>query len=189
MPSRVRSLIEDVTAARERFIGALGHPTPDHAAFRPASDAWSITDNVEHMVLAERSGTHGIWKALDGVRRGAPVWTGEAVHRGCAIEDVIARTWREREDVPAIATPCWGGPIGYWIAALRAGQPVLDALGAELERAAAAGVELDAVIYPHPISGPLDVWQRLEFLRFHLDRHAGQVQRIRSHPDFPGERS
>lgn len=185
MPSRVQALISDVVDARERFITVVGPVSPEQATFRPAADVWSTTDNVEHLTLAERSGTSGIWKALDGVRRGAPVWSGEAVHRGRPIAEVIARTWREREEVPPIAAPSWGGPLGYWVAALRSGQPLLEALGRELEAADAVGIALDEVIYPHPISGPLDVWQRLEFLRFHLDRHAEQVRRLQGHPQFP----
>lgn len=185
MSSRVHSLVSDVVDARQRFIAAIGDVSPQQATFRPASDVWSLTDLVEHMTLAERSGTYGIWKALDGVRRGTPVWSGEPIHRGRTIDDVVDQTWREREEVPAIAAPGWGGPITYWLAALRAGQGVLDALAEELLAAEASGIDLETVIYPHPISGPLDAWQRLAFLRFHLDRHTEQVRGLRSHPLFP----
>jgi hypothetical protein len=75
--------------------------------------------------------------------------------------------------------------LAYWISALRAGHTVLEALGDELEQLEAQGVPLEQIIYPHPISGPLDMRQRLEFLRFHLDRHAEQVKTLRAHPAFP----
>ena len=52
-------------------------------------------------------------------------------------------------------------------------QGVLDAFGAELKPD-----ELRLQAFPHPISGALDFHQRLEFLRFHLQRHHQQVARI-----------
>jgi hypothetical protein len=178
--SSTRRLIDDVAAARERFLAVVGQPDAEQATFNPTAAAWSIVDVVEHITLAEQVGINGMWKALEGVRVGRPVWKGDPVHHGLPIEAVIAATWREKEDVPPIAAPRWGGPVGYWMAALRGCQPVLESLGRELE-----SVDLERVIYPHPISGPLDARQRLEFLRFHLDRHAVQIQRIREARGFP----
>jgi hypothetical protein len=43
----------------------------------------------------------------------------------------------------------------------------------------------EQIIHPHPISGPLNIYQRMEFLRFHLDRHQQQVANLKMHPDFP----
>jgi hypothetical protein len=176
----VESLVQDVAVARARYLDALGTPSPAQAAFSPGADAWSLVQITEHMTLAEQVGINGIWKALEGYRVGSPVWTGDPVHRGRPIEEIIGSTWREREVVPAVAAPKWSGPLPYWVAALRGCQPVLEALGREL-----AGVDLAAVVYPHPISGPLDARQRLEFLRFHLDRHAAQVVRVREADGFP----
>jgi len=56
----------------------------------------------------------------------------------------------------------------------------LKDLGEALE-----GENPDKLIYPHPISGPLNIIQRLEFLRFHLNRHQNQIENIKSHPHFP----
>ncbi|WP_185731553.1 hypothetical protein [Larkinella rosea] len=38
----------------------------------------------------------------------------------------------------------------------------------------------EAIIHPHPISGPLDIHQRFAFLRFHIDRHRNQVTDLRT---------
>ena len=183
--SLIRHLTLDVAGARMRFLETVGAPSDAQAAFRPDAGTWSITDNIEHITLAEQGGINSMWKALAGARAGTPVWSGQLVHHGLRIEQVIASTWREREDVPPTATPKWGGPAAYWCAALRSCQSLLDALATELERAEAEGIDLTTIVFPHPISGPLDVCQRLEFLRFHLDRHRGQVERLRQHPAFP----
>jgi hypothetical protein len=122
---------------------------------------------------AEQSGIIRMWQAADGVRQGAPVWQGEAVHRGKPIETIIAGTWREREIAPPNATPQTNGPLAYWVACLAACEPVLLALGEALD-----GLDLEAVIAPHFLSGPLDVRQRYEFLRWHMDHHRQQIAEI-----------
>ena len=49
----------------------------------------------------------------------------------------------------------------------------------------AKSIDLSLAIYPHPISGPMNVMQRLEFLRFHLERHEGQVNAVISNIKYP----
>jgi hypothetical protein len=183
MSEHVR-LIDEVNAARRSFIAVVRDLSPEQGRFQPAADVWSALDNTEHIVRAEQGGLYGMWSALDGFLNARPVWTGVAVHDGKSIEQVIAETWQEKEQVPAVAAPVWGGSLHFWIATLEANQQVLAALGRALE-----GVPLAAVHFPHPISGPLDLRQRLEFLRFHLDRHRQQVERLRQHPDFPAARA
>ena len=81
--------------------------------------------------------------------------------------------------MPEVAAPRLGGSLTFWIHSLRSRQYVLEALAAEL-----AGAPLQEIIYPHPISGPLDAHQRLQFLRFHLNRHREQVERVKESPSF-----
>ena len=177
---QVAGLIAEVAAARRRVADAVHGLTPDQEAFRPAPGEWSAPQVVEHLVLAEHAGINRIWRAAEGVRRGQPVWRGEPVHRGLPIEAVIARTWPERAEAPPWVVPTAGGPLAYWVACLWACQPVLEALGEALR-----GVDLAEVIFPHPISGPLDGRQRLEFLRWHLDHHRRQIEDIVAAPGFP----
>lgn len=98
---------------------------------------------------------------------------GEHINRGLPIEEVIARTWKEKESAPPIATPHIGGPLPFWIEYYGSCQNVLEQLGKTLQ-----GLNLEEVVYPHFLSGPLDSKQRLQFLRFHIDRHAGQIGRV-----------
>lgn len=179
MDERAR-LLDAVAAARSRYLDAVGGLSPAQAAFTPTPERWSVLALTEHLVLAEQAGVNGLWRALDGYRAGTVIWTGKPIHRALTIEEVIERTWQPKEQVPEIAAPRWGGTLAFWAASLQAQQAVLAALADAL-----AGVPLEAIIYPHPISGPLDARQRLEFLRFHLDRHRAQVEAIKTEAAFP----
>lgn len=176
----IQDLIAEVERARRDYLARVRDLSVTQGEFKPSSDEWSIAEITEHLVHAEENGIHLIWSAADGVRRGQSIWSGDPVHRGSSIETVIEKTWRSKEDVPQGAGPDYGGPLGYWATRLACVGALLERLGPELE-----GLDPEAAVYPHPISGPLDARQRLEFLRFHLDRHRSQVERVRTAPGFP----
>jgi hypothetical protein len=178
--SDLPALTQSVQDARERYLMSLRTLTSEQGSFKPDPGVWSAAEITEHLVHAEYGGINGIWKALDGVRRSNPPWTGDHTNKGLSIEQVIERTWKLKEDVPAGAEPRLGGPLAFWLDALESCQFLLEQIAAELARE-----DLEGVIYPHPLSGPLDARQRFEFLRFHMDRHLDQVERLKAHPRFP----
>lgn len=171
--AEVADLIQDAAAARRRVIATVGGLTTEQATRKPAATEWSIAQVVEHLVLAEHGGIVRIWQAAEGVRDGRPIWQGETIHRGRSIEEIIAATWREREDAPGNAIPQMNGPLDYWVASFASCQSVLETLGAALD-----GLDLSVIVAPHVISGPLDARQRLAFLRWHMDHHRQQIADI-----------
>lgn len=175
----LNELVEAVEHARDNVVNAVRDLRPDQGAFKPSPDTWSIAQNVEHLYLAELSGVTKIWAAAQQVRAGA-TWAEPRPNHGQSIEAVIERTWKPTEIAPPIATPHIGGPLSAWISCLKSLRPVLADLARELET-----IDLEAIVYPHYLSGPLDGRQRLEFLRYHMERHLAQIQRVRSHPRFP----
>lgn len=178
-------LAAEVNEARRRFIETVSGLSKEQLAFMPAEDAWCINQVAEHMVWAEYSGINGMYRAIEGIKNGTPVFTGKAIFEGMPIEEVISKTWKPKEQVPPIAKPHWGGPVDFWIAALISNERLLDEMVNALAR-----YDPVEVIYPHVLSGPLNAIQRFEFLRFHLDRHIAQVNEIKNHPSYPiGQKS
>ena len=176
----VDSLIQAVERARAKLVSSVVGLSDAHAAFKPTEGQWSIVEVMEHLYLAELSGIAKIWAASEALRAGRG-WAEARPNRGKPIEEVVAATWRPKEVAPPIATPHIGGPLQFWLSATRSLQPVLAELGGHLR-----GANLEDVVFPHFLSGPLDARQRLEFLRFHIERHTNQVARIRSSEGFPG---
>ena len=177
--TEVEALILLVEDARGQLLYVVDGLSDEQAAFKPAPDQWSIVEVVEHLYLAELSGVAKIWAARDALRAGRG-WRDARPNRGQHIEAIIDATWKPREVAPPIATPHIGGPLAFWVACTRSLTPVLAALGAQLE-----DVALDEIVFPHFLSGPLDGRQRLEFLRFHLERHLKQIDAIRASAGFP----
>lgn len=177
---RLKTLIEKVEKARQQFIKTVDGLTFEQTTFKSTPDSWSIVENVEHIVWAERAGVYKMWMAVDEYKNNPIVWSTPPIHHGLSIENIIAKTWQPKEKVPEIAKPRWGGPLNFWIASLKASQPLLEELGKAL-----IDLNLEQIIYPHPISGPMNMIQRLAFLRFHLERHQYQMENIKKHRDFP----
>jgi len=162
-------LVADVEAARAWVLAAVDGLPASLAAWKPAPNEWSVVEILEHLVLAEHSGVEKIYRAIE-----APAAAIETnPNRGLPIETIIERTWKPREHAPPIATPQGGGTSTYWVACFRACSHVLAALTVELR-----GKPLESIMFPHFLCGPLDARQRLEFLRFHMDRHLAQIQSV-----------
>jgi hypothetical protein len=182
--NEIVTLTRDVQDARMRYMRSVRTLTSEQGSFKSTPEVLSAAEITEHLVHAEYGGINGIWKALEGVRSGKPLWKGENVNKGLSIEQIIERTWKPKEEVVAGAGPRLGGPLTFWVVALESCQLLLEQIADEL-----AQEDLEAVIYPHPISGPLNARQRFEFLRFHMDRHLNQIERLKEHAHFPETRA
>ena len=179
MASDVDDLVLSVERARSALLESVVGLRDDQGAFKPSANEWSIAEILEHLFLAELGGITKVWAAVDDLRS-VKRWSGELPNRGKRIEEIIAATWQPKETAPPVATPHFGGPLAAWISSQRCLTPLLRDLATQLE-----GQRLDAIVFPHFLSGPLDARQRLEFLRFHIERHGEQVRHVRSHPSFP----
>ena len=177
--TEVAALVGAVEAARRTLLDRIAGLTEAQATFRPAEGQWNVLEIVEHLYLAELSGVSKIWAALEGLRNGRE-WSAARPNAGRSIEAVVDATWNAKEVAPPVATPHIGGPLSFWMAATRSLTPILAKVASELD-----AVPLEAVVFPHYLSGPLDGRQRLEFLRYHIGRHLRQIDGIRASMDFP----
>ena len=179
VPPALQPLLNDVAIARGRYIELVLRLTDQQAQHKPSPDVWSAVEITEHLFWAEQGGIWGMWRALEAHRNGKPVWTGEHTNRGRSIEAIVDQTWQPKEQVPAIAAPRMGGSLAFWCSSLLNLQHLLKDFSQMVRPE-----ELETVIHPHPISGPLDIRQRFEFLRFHIDRHRRQAGGCFPNPDI-----
>lgn len=175
MITTTKQLLTDVATARQNYLAAITDFTEEQATWKPAPDCWNAVEITEHLFWAEQGGILGMWKTLLGIRAGTLNYEADRPHEGLPIDEIIRRTWQEKELVPAVAAPRMGGPLAYWAVALHGLQSLLEAFGNVI-----TDEELQLIAHPHPISGPLSFGQRFEFLRFHINRHVGQVTKLKA---------
>jgi hypothetical protein len=169
----VQKLIQDVATARALFLDTLIEVEEVKAQWKPDPEIWNVIEITEHLFWAEQGALFGMWKTLHAIREGSIDRNYESIHKNFPIQKIIDSTWQPKEKVPAVAAPRLGGTLSFWKASLASLQEVLTAFGQDLRED-----ELRLQAHPHPISGALDFQQRIEFLRFHIDRHAAQVLQL-----------
>lgn len=167
--STVPALVADIERARSALLVLLKSIDPDQMAVAIGEGRWSPTQYLEHLVRAEEATVWRMFKAVDDSRRRNDVLPSPTPH--ATIEEVVDRTWGERVDAPPLAVPQLGEPACYWLVRMERNASLVQEF-AELVRED----ELDGLSYPHPISGPFTVRQGFQFVRFHIDRHRGQLE-------------
>lgn len=172
----VSSLVDEVAVARAELAGLVAHLSDDEGAVTPSPEEWTVSQVVEHLVWAELGGLNSMMVALDSWRRGDPVWKEANPARDEDIETIVRNTWRTKEKAPESAEPKWGGPLAYWVSVHRSCQRVVEDVAGRIRED-----ELDDVVFPHFLSGPLTLRQRLGFLRYHMQHHAPQIKGLRRH--------
>lgn len=171
--NKIKPLILEVKNARQSYLDSISSVSEELAHRKPSSEVWSIVEITEHLYWAEHGGILGMWKTLYAIRSGEMQKTTESKHQNLTIDEIIKTTWKEKEQVPPIAAPRMGGTITFWKYALESLQEILNQFGEDIKPD-----ELRLLAHPHPISGPLDFHQRLEFLAFHIKRHQAQAMTL-----------
>ncbi len=171
--NQVEKLISNLATSRNNYLSAVNALTEQQAQWKSATDVWSVVEITEHLFWAEHGAIVGMWKTLLAIREGNMARRTESTHQNMPVEQIIELTWQPKEIVPAVAAPRMGGPIAFWAASLASLQDLTALFANQLTDS-----DLRTLAHPHPISGDMDFQQRLEFLRFHIDRHLGQVQGI-----------
>jgi hypothetical protein len=174
MKTGIDSLLADIKASRHKIVELVAGVSAGQGRLWIAPDTWNIQEILEHLVLAERGGFDLIFTAAERYRIGNPVWLGKSENEGLTIEEIVLKTWKPKENAPESAYPSGKWSLGVWLSHLRNCDDLLKHLKAALEN-----LPLNEVIYPHFLCGPLNAHQRLEFIRFHLDRHYAQIAEIK----------
>lgn len=164
-------LIQLVKEARDSYCKRISAISETQTQWKETPESWNAIEITEHLYWAEQGGILGMWKTLYAIRSGQMEKRYDSIHQNLSVEEIIARTWKEKETVPPVAAPRQGGTLIFWRHALASLQPILDGFGKDLQ-----DDELRIQAHPHPISGAMDFQQRLEFLTFHIRRHEVQVE-------------
>jgi hypothetical protein len=170
----VQSRILDVEKARSDVLACVSSLDDASLCRRPAVGAWSVAEIIEHLVLAEDFGLRGLWREIDRLDDDAPAAALDPAEAARTIDQIfLSLDLPNRVDAPEAVIPAAEGrPPRYWIARLRTNAQMLAALGATLEPVGA-----ERVLLPHFVAGDLDGLQRLQFFRWHFERHLGQIER------------
>jgi hypothetical protein len=152
--------------AKRHFVFTLLYGlSADQTTFEVGPGRWSILTVLEHVVIAEEMVLADIQRAPPGTAPKSP----EAFHM---VIKVLEKDIPAEVPVPELE-PTGGVPLDdlimRWENARSGLRRIFDRIPPET---------LTVPICRHPVAGPMDARETLEFLAVHLDHHLRQIRRI-----------
>jgi hypothetical protein len=167
-------LASELDDARQHLLAVWASIPPEDRERRPAPDAWTPAEIVDHLRVVEGGSTRLLTRRLERAREGGLGAEASGASRlgGLAAYDLPNNPARVAAPESVCPTPdARAGDAEEGLAATR------DGLRALL--AAANGSALGEVRAHHLRFGDLDMYQWLEFIALHERRHARQLERVR----------
>ncbi len=156
-------------AKRQIVFELLYGLSADQTTFRVGPGRWSILMVIEHVIIAEEMLLADIRRTAAAGSAGAAPKSPEAFHMVIKVLE---------KDIPVEVPPPELEPMGgvplddlivRWEAARTGMWQALEEIPPET---------FTTPICRHPVAGPMDARETLEFLAVHLDHHLRQVRRI-----------
>ena len=170
----VAEIFESMAETRERLHKTLDGLDGVRENFRESPERWSIAEIVEHLSMVEGQVEKIAGKILSRAEsEGAPAAQGRAplVDLGDAAE----RAQKEKFQAPEFALPHGGVALADSLTRLRESRAALERLRPRIE-----ALDLAAYRFPHPVFGPLDLYQWLVVLGLHEERHRRQIESLKT---------
>jgi hypothetical protein len=168
----VAEIYEDIDDTRARLVGAVENLSDEQLGFRPTPESWSAAEIIEHLSITE--GRVARMLAVMLTKLGADAARAEgSPFEPVSIAEHVERSRTEKYKAPEEIRPK-GAPLPDSLAHLRDSRAALGDLRARVER-----VDGTRARFPHPVWGPLDLYQWLVFVGAHEQRHLAQIEALK----------
>jgi DinB superfamily len=178
---KMQEIAERIAQDRAELLQAVDGLDEDQLAYRPEPGAWSVTDILHHLSLADDASGRLMTRMLQQARGEGfpPDPTPER-----SVLDALDQVAKAAENTKAVApdrvAPRSHVPAAECIARLQSSRERLLSAMEEL-----ASFDLSSATFPHPFFGVLGAYQWLLLAGWHEQRHRKQIERIKSSPSFP----
>lgn len=170
--NNIEEIYTMMDAVRGKLLVRLAELKDGEADFRPAPDAWTATEIVEHLAILEGNLTKLLTKFTEKAESeglfakevgeiDAPVSFVEIAAKANGIKVVAPEGVRPQGDVS----------ITESLERLNATRAALHALRPRIEK-----VNLSAMMFPHPLFGPMNAYYWLALIGTHEARHLAQIE-------------
>lgn len=168
----ISQIFQTIDETRERFYERVEGLSDEQLNSRPAPDAWSVREIVEHLAKIE-SLLLGMMKMMltkaENVSQKSD--GAHAEIKPFSLDELIERARNEKYRAPESATPSGKAQPSDLLAQLRRSREELHNLSPRIE-----AIDLSNVTYSHPAFGPLNFYQWLAFIGVHEERHLRQIE-------------
>ena len=173
MHPRLEEVINYLDTERTALREAVESVPPELRNQQPGADRWSVAQVLQHLLIIEKRIGLGMTKWVTDARasnRGPETET-SSVMNSLPLQLITDRS--QRRNAPEEVRP--SGDIdaqSAWVALEKSRESLRAAF------LSGDGLALSKVIQPHPVLGPINLYQWALFVGSHETRHAGQVREI-----------
>ena len=162
-----------LSVTRGFLLESVAGLSPAQWDFKPASDSWSVAENMEHIVLIE-SAIHAIIDRMTETSGPVPEGDRRAMDE-FILTQVPKRSRKVRSSDHVCPTGRWSGPeaIEHFVQCREQSNLLL------------VSRRLRGYAFPHPLFGPLDGYQWLLAAASHGARHTEQIREVKADRNFP----
>jgi hypothetical protein len=173
-------IFEHLDKTRDKIYKQVENLNEEQESFRKDNNSWSIAEILEHLSATEKT-VVGLFKKMLDEAESAGRWNNRS-EKGIgpvSLETIINSIKDKRFDAPEFVRPNGGVPIKGSIDRMRTTREALHALHSRIE-----ALDMSGITYPHPIFGPIDLYQWLAFIGLHEYRHLQQIKSLMELPNF-----
>jgi hypothetical protein len=169
----VAEIYEDIDGKRASLLRGVEGLSDEQQAFRALPGKWSVAEIVEHLSMVEGSVARLLGSLLGKAEVAGHARAAGAPFAPVSIAVFVEQSRTQKYNAPASAHPS-GAMLAESVRRLRETRAGLHALRPRFE-----SVDGAAVRFPHPVFGPLDLYQWLAFLGAHDARHLAQIDALK----------
>ena len=180
LSKKVQEIVDSMAADRQTLLASIEGLSQSQLDYRAADGQWSISDILHHMALTDEANAKLMSRMLAKAESlnlpPDPSPDRSEVHS----LDQYAEMTRGKAQAPDFVTPQCQLPVEESLARLAASRENLAGTVEKLAR-----YDLYQLTYPHPLLGNLHLYQWLLIGGRHEARHAAQIRKMKSQPEFP----
>lgn len=165
------SVYDRMESERQQLFAELSKYPQDVLEKKPAADVWSVTEVIYHLVVAERGALSYLNKKLEV--GGFEKASFQAGLKQKFLNFMISLPVKYRAPkvvaLPKETSVSYAEAVAEWNSIRENMKSAYEKLDDDF-----CGREL----FKHPMAGKMNIVQGLKFMRQHMNRHIGQIERI-----------
>ena len=173
MHPRIEEVLSYLDTERTALRDAVELVTPELRDQSPGANRWSIAQVLQHLVMIEKRIGGGMTKWIADARAGG---TGPETETSSVVNSLplqlIADRSKPRSAPEEFQPPGDADAASAWASLEQSRETLRAAI------LSGDGLALGQVKQPHPVLGPINLYQWALFVGSHEARHAGQIREI-----------
>lgn len=167
----VAEIFDSIDETRAKLTGTVSDLSEAEQNFRPAENAWSVAELVEHVAKTEASIVPLVFRLLKNAEAEGAGSDG-TINPPISLVAQHEQARTSRFQAPEMIRPEGTASVSESLAKLAESRATIRSLHSRLE-----AIDLSNTAFPHPAFGKLNLYQWLAFIGLHEGRHLEQIEK------------